>query len=262
MKRYAEREGAQRNVTKPFFAPILQRQLSNVTNIVQRQEVDMDAGTPLDGGSLHDANLPGGVELPAQSSEGATLPSQTLIPTSVAPDQAYACYRPLSFFPAAHHAFFRIGGTTPSHRTYSLIPVNTSGDCHQGVPGINYHEDYTAGGVCAIMPGKTESDVSSKHSLYPIGRYCTLGPNSNSYVGNILRDLGLSTAIMHGGWRPGESNSPPRAGTFAHAPGWSLTTGCWPCTPNNYAADNMHGVPSEREQQRVPTDGGLPPGGL
>ena len=220
--------------------------LSRISQGIQLQEVDVDAGVGDSG--PRDASLPAGVPdvengLSSGSSLLATSPSIPILP-----NQAFACYRPLSFFPAAHHAFFRIGSTVSGHTTYSLEPINTLGDCYQGVAGKNYHEDFTTNGVCTTMPGKTESDIIPEHRAYPIGKYCTLGPNSNTYTATVLRRLGLSASIFPGGWRPGEASGTPPRGSFAPSPGLTLTTGCRDCDP---IPNSIGDFPDNVDQEQI-----------
>jgi hypothetical protein len=125
----------------------------------------------------------------------------------------YMCSKDLDTSPVGTHAFFRIGGSDVGNPTLSLQPVDQGDDCWQGIPDRNYPSDYNTTGVCAAT-GITRSCLESQFAAYPRGRYCTWGPNSNTFVGHVARQCGLSNPDP-AGWNPGIDASPPTSGTYA-----------------------------------------------
>lgn len=142
---------------------------------------------------------------------------------SVAPPIVYLCSKNLSRSPIGKHAFFRFGGSGTGNRTYSLEPVDRGGDCWQGEPQYDFSEDVNADADCEAT-SLSASCLSSAFIRYPIGHYCTLGPNSNTFVGTLARACGMSDPDPPG-WTPGIDDSPPPSGTYAPSPG-STVTGC------------------------------------
>ena len=163
------------------------------------------------------------------------------------PATVYICSKDLDTSPIGKHAFFRIGRPEKGNTTYSLQPVNQhlfdpndpdrgergkNGDneekygvgCWQGVPDINWSSDLNAAGVCEATALSLNSLINA-HNSYPIGHYCTLGPNSNTYVGHIARICGM-TNVDPPGWTPGIDDSPPPNGTFAPSRKYTLIAGC------------------------------------
>ena len=140
------------------------------------------------------------------------------------PPTVYMCSKSLDRAPLGKHAFFRVGGTGPGHTTYSLQPEDRGQDCWQGQPYVNSPSDFSAVGVCqatVISP----TALAAEHASYPVGRYCTRGPNSNTYVGHIARRLGIADPDPDG-WTPGIDDSPPAAGTYAPNRELTLVFGC------------------------------------
>jgi hypothetical protein len=68
-------------------------------------------------------------------------------------------------------------------------------------------------------------DLKRASKSYPIGKYCTSGPNSNTYVGSIMRQM---SAIIppFAGTLIGLTSDPPETGTFAHQPPISTVFTC------------------------------------
>ena len=169
------------------------------------QKEDMDAGVP------HDASLPGGVP-----QEPALLnPAPQLQRTS---QVVYMCSKDLDTSPIGKHAFFRVGGAGAGNPTYSLQPIDSSlgVDCWQGMPYRNYPDDISASGECEAT-AISVSCLETEFDLYPIGHYCTFGPNSNTFVGHIARRCGIANPDPSG-YTPGIDRSPPPSGTFAPSP--------------------------------------------
>ncbi len=137
----------------------------------------------------------------------------------------YMCSKDLDTSPVGTHAFFRLDAPGAGNETISLQPiqVNRTSDCWQGIPAWNYPSDQTAAGTCTLTPFSFR-DVYNQFQAYPIGHYCTWGPNSNTFVGQIARNLGMSNPDPSG-WNPGMDESPPPAGTFAPNK-WATLSGC------------------------------------
>jgi hypothetical protein len=150
-----------------------------------------------------------------QDDETTTAPSPTV----------YICAKDLETSPVGRHAFFRVGGTGTGNPTYSLQPIDTSlgVDCWQGVPDRDYPSDFSAEADCDATPITLEC-LEREHRAYPIGHYCTWGPNSNTYVGHIARNCGVSDPDPSG-WTPGIDASPPPSGTYAPDK-WTTLAGC------------------------------------
>jgi hypothetical protein len=127
-------------------------------------------------------------------------------------EQVYICTRGAAGEDnPVHHAYFRIGSTkTKCGPTYSLFPNNwTTAGCIQGAPEKD--QDIEEGGTCVAAP-ITWSCVHREALNYPWGRYCLLGPNSNTFV-RVIRDAcGDTTTKPAEGWHPGFDSSKPEAG--------------------------------------------------
>lgn len=138
----------------------------------------------------------------------------------------YMCAKDLDESPFGRHAFFRIGGSGAGNPTISLEPFDRSlgADCWQGVPGRSYPSDVYADADCEIIP-ITLTCLEREFRAYPVGHYCTLGPNSNTFVGHIARNCGVSDPDPPG-WTPGIDDSPPPSGTFAPDKWTTLLQGC------------------------------------
>lgn len=147
----------------------------------------------------------------------------------------YMCSKSLDTSPAGSHAFFRLDSPGSGNDTISLQPmlVNRACDCWQGIPDWNYPSDVSAAASCALT-GFAFADLYREYLAYPIGHYCTLGPNSNTFVGHIARNLGMSSPDPDG-VTPGIDDAPPPSGTFAPDK-WATLTGCvtkdCPCPPD------------------------------
>jgi len=136
----------------------------------------------------------------------------------------YICSKALDTSPVGSHAFFRIGGSGTGNPTISLQPIDTTGtDCWQGVPDRDYPSDRDAEADCELT-AISLSCLESEFRAYPIGHYCTLGPNSNTFVGHVAKNCGISS-VDPSGWTPGIDDSPPPHGTFAPDK-WATLLGC------------------------------------
>jgi hypothetical protein len=136
----------------------------------------------------------------------------------------YMCSKALDTSPVGRHAFFRIGGSGKGNPTISLQPIDTLlADCWQGVPDKDYPSDYNADAQCEPT-AISKSCLEREFSAYPIGHYCTFGPNSNTFVGHVARRCGISNPDPPG-WTPGIDDSPPPSGTYAPSK-WDTLTGC------------------------------------
>lgn len=135
-----------------------------------------------------------------------------------ASDPVYLCSKSLDRSPVGSHAFFRIGGSGAGNPSLSLQPSDSSlgADCWQGIPGRDYPSDRDAAGRCELT-SLSRSCLERQFSAYPIGHYCTLGPNSNTFVGVLARACGLADPDPPG-WTPGIDDSAPPSGTFAPSP--------------------------------------------
>lgn len=156
----------------------------------------------------------------------------------------YICSKDLQTAPLGRHSFFRIGGPGSGNPTYELEPEDNrpfkwiDGDlrhsgCWQGVPKQDVDEDKNYNPKDAADCQKTSISLGclkQQFAAYPIGRYCTFGPNSNSFVAYIAGQCGLSNPNPKG-WNPGIGTPPPAEGTYAPSPnntlfGCELETGC------------------------------------
>ncbi len=163
------------------------------------------------------------------------------------PTKVFICSKDLDRAPLGKHAFFRTDRPERGNTTYSLQPVNQhlldpndldrgererNGEedekwgvgCWQGVPDVNWSSDLNADGQCELT-SISLSDLEREHAAYPVGHYCTLGPNSNTYVGYIARNCGMSD-VDPPGWTPGIDDQPPPSGTFAPSRNYTLIVGC------------------------------------
>ena len=179
--------------------------------------------------------------------EISSLESPKIQRQAAASTNVYICSKDLDTSPIGKHAFFRVGRPERGNTTYSLQPVNQhlldpndldrgererNGDaeerygvgCWQGVPDVNWSSDLNATGECELS-SISLSDLVREHDAYPVGHYCTLGPNSNTYVGHIGRNCGVSN-VDPPGWTPGIDDQPPPSGTFAPSRKYTLIAGC------------------------------------
>lgn len=134
--------------------------------------------------------------------------------------EVFVCARPVhqSVIPVPLlHTFFRIGDDTiKAENSQSLFPQNrsTSNQCWQGdVEADNKIDQQAADAVC--QPANIrESCLKAVSASYPIGHYCLQGPNSNTYVGQIIRSC-HGTPPNVPGVPVAFEDDPPPAGTFA-----------------------------------------------
>ncbi len=138
----------------------------------------------------------------------------------------YMCSKDLETSPIGSHAFFRIGGPGRGNPTISLQPVDSSlgADCWQGIPARNYPSDLNADADCDATPIR-QSCLEREFRAYPIGHYCTWGPNSNTFVGVVARNCGMINPDPPG-WTPGIDDGPPPNGTYAPDKWTTLISGC------------------------------------
>jgi hypothetical protein len=114
------------------------------------------------------------------------------------------------------HVFFRVGGSGPGNSTFELEHDENGDHCPcgiQGLPTRDYPEDRdSTDAACIPAPAISESCLMAKWSSYPVGKYCALGPNSNSYARSVAESCG-ATGLRPPGRLPGFSDAPPLAGT-------------------------------------------------
>jgi hypothetical protein len=114
------------------------------------------------------------------------------------------------------HLFLRVGGSGPGNPTFELEHDSKGDHCKcgfQGIPQRDYPEDRDATDAdCIPAPTVTASCLAAKFSSYPVGMYCALGPNSNTYAHFLLNACG-GTGLTPPGNVPGFNDSPPIAGT-------------------------------------------------
>ncbi|MEN8178016.1 MAG: DUF4157 domain-containing protein [Pseudomonadota bacterium] len=182
-------------------------QQSQVASIVQRD--------PLDGEE----------DLLGQYGRAEDEARQTALDMAEPASEVYMCSKDLDTSPVGKHAFFRIGAPGKGNPTISLQPIDSSlgADCWQGIPGRNYPSDLNAEGDCDPIP-VSESHLNQEFRAYPIGHYCTWGPNSNTFVGVVARNCGITNPDPPG-WTPGIGDSAPPSGTYAPDK-WTTLRGC------------------------------------
>jgi Domain of unknown function (DUF4157) len=150
----------------------------------------------------------------------------------------YMCSKPLDTSPIGNHAFFRFDSPAPGNDTLSLQPIQVipAGDCWQGIPDWNYASDRSAQGSCNITAIRFR-DLIREFNAYPIGHYCTWGPNSNTFVGHLARRTGIPNPDPPG-TTPGIDDSPPPSGTYAPNK-WVTLSGCETkiCIPDAMGTD-------------------------
>jgi len=114
------------------------------------------------------------------------------------------------------HAFFRIGGAAPGSPTFELEHDERGDHCacgFQGIPQRDFKEDVDATDAkCVAAPGISASCLAKNWNTYPIGKYCALGPNSNTYARFLAEKCGGKGLKPPGGVQ-GFDDSPPPAGT-------------------------------------------------
>ena len=104
------------------------------------------------------------------------------------------------------HCYFLVDGIP-----YGLYPE----DSPSGVLGVPRTGDLRdKGGKCASCTPKDCHDptqcAKDAHATYPIGAYSTMGPNSNTYVGDIARFCCKNGVPPGLGSAPGTGDRPPR----------------------------------------------------
>lgn len=137
-------------------------------------------------------------------------------PPPVTPSTVFICSKSLERSPLGTHAFFRVGGSGSGQPTYSLEPEDRGSDCWQGRTVRDFPADFNAVGECE-RTSIALSCLEAQFAAYPIGHYCTWGPNSNTFVGHVARTCGMTDPDPPG-WNPGLDASPPPSGTFAPSP--------------------------------------------
>ena len=110
------------------------------------------------------------------------------------------------------HAFFRLGGAGPGNSTFELEHDEYGDHCRcgiQGWPTRDYPEDRdSADARCIPAPMITEACLVNNWSNYPIGKYCALGPNSNTYARVLAENCG-ARGLRPPGSIPGFNDPPP-----------------------------------------------------
>ncbi len=148
----------------------------------------------------------------------------------------FACVKDLETSPIGRHTFFRVGSDQSGSPTYSLEPQDNRplnsvdgekfhSGCWQGVPMRDVPEDKNSTDSQCIPTTMSLSCLENQFSSYPIGKYCTLGPNSNTFVGFVAKQCGM-LALVFSGWTPGIDVNPPAPGTFAPSP-FNTLVGCF-----------------------------------
>ncbi len=126
----------------------------------------------------------------------------------------FFCSKPVAL--GQRHAFFRIGSSEPGNPTFELEHDEYGDHCPcgiQGWPTRDYPEDRDATDArCISAPTITEACLLSNWATYPIGKYCALGPNSNTYARFLAERCG-AIGLRPPGSVPGFDDSPPTAGT-------------------------------------------------
>lgn len=122
----------------------------------------------------------------------------------------------LSLIHRQGHAFFRVGGSAPGNPTFELEHDERGDHCacgFQGIPQRDFKEDVDATDAkCVAAPGISASCLAKNWNTYPIGKYCALGLNSNTYARFLAEKCGGKGLKPPGGVR-GFDDSPPTAGT-------------------------------------------------
>jgi hypothetical protein len=126
----------------------------------------------------------------------------------------FLCSKPVAV--GQSHAFFRVGSSGSGNPTFELEHDEYGDHCPcgiQGWPTRDYPEDRDATNAsCIPAPAITEECLLTKWSTYPVGKYCALGPNSNTYARFVAESCG-ARGLRPPGNVPGFGDSPPSAGT-------------------------------------------------
>jgi outer membrane protein OmpA-like peptidoglycan-associated protein len=148
------------------------------------------------------------------------------------------------------HAFFRVGGAAPGNPTFELEHDDRGDHCpcgFQGIPQRDFKEDVDATDAkCVAAPEISASCLAKNWNTYPVGKYCALGPNSNTYARFLAKKCGGKSLRPPGGVQ-GFDDSPPTAGT-ANDTSTVFTLRC-----NEISCDDKSCLPpappTEREKQ-------------
>jgi hypothetical protein len=164
---------------------------------------------------LQEAGDSGTIDTPSGATGASGAPTATPV---------YICAKDLATSPLGKHAFFRFGGIGPGNPTMELEPEEVRPGCYQGIPQRNFSEDYSSSTTNCLPIPVSQATLDTAFGGYPIGQYCTLGPNSNTFIGVLARGAGVT--VRPSGWLPGFDDSPPTSGTFSPSPLQTLLTGC------------------------------------
>jgi hypothetical protein len=151
-------------------------------------------------------NLP--AKIARQESSDTPLDSPGLTASTGRP--VFFCSKSVAF--GQSHAFFRVGGSGPGNSTFELEHDEYGEHCQcgiQGWPTRDYPEDRDAADApCVPAPMITESCLLNNWSSYPVGKYCALGPNSNTYARFVAERCG-AVGLRPPGRLPGFNDAPP-----------------------------------------------------
>jgi hypothetical protein len=156
------------------------------------------------------------IEPPTEPIQAAPL----VIPPSVIPTPVFFCSKPimLSGLHGKSHAFFRVGGSGPGNPTYELEHDESCPCAWQGWPRRNDPDDFSAtNATCIPAPMISESCLATNWASYPVGQYCSWGPNSNTYTRIIAERCG-AVGLRPPGNVPGFDDAPPSAGSSGPSP--------------------------------------------
>jgi hypothetical protein len=150
-----------------------------------------------------------------QSTSGVVQRQGDAAPPAAPPARpVFFCSKPVAL--GFSHAFFRVGGSGPGNSTFELEHDENGEHCPcgiQGWPTRDYPEDRDSSDAqCVPAPAVSESCLVANWNSYPIGKYCALGPNSNSY-GRFLAESCGARGLRPPGRLPGFSDGPPPANT-------------------------------------------------
>jgi len=158
----------------------------------------------------------------ASDSPAPAPPFNPRIPSPPVPGDrdVFVCSRHVKGAPIpVVHSFFRIGDPTPkAESSFSLFPQNRSksdqNPCWQGDVEPDNDVDRRESDAECVPARIAESCLKSQSNSYPNGPYCSMGPNSNTYVGTITKNCN-GTSPPNVLLAVGFDDDPPPAGTFA-----------------------------------------------
>jgi hypothetical protein len=180
---------------------------------IARQDDGGDGGDGTDGGTVDGGTLDGGG---AANGAGAGGGAAGAAGAAASSPPVFFCTKPVVL--GQSHAFFRVGGSGPGNPTFELEHDETGDHCPcgmQGWPTRDYAEDKNASDApCVAAPTITQACLLSNYNRYPIGKYCGLGPNSNTYARWLAEQCG-ATGLRPPGRIPGFDDAPPAPGTAA-----------------------------------------------